>query len=59
MNYDKYDTICCKRCFHLLICNELSGKSITKDNKYNEYKYNPTAVKFQFIFAWLLFTVYI
>ena len=24
MNYVKYDTICCKRCFYLLICNELS-----------------------------------
>ena len=24
MNYGKYDTICFKRCFHLLICNELS-----------------------------------
>ena len=23
MNYGKYDTICCKRCFYLLICNEL------------------------------------
>ena len=22
MNYDKYDTICCKHCFYLLICNE-------------------------------------
>ena len=24
MNYGKHDTICCKRCFYLLICNELS-----------------------------------
>ena len=24
MNYGKYDTICCKRCFYLLIYNELS-----------------------------------
>ena len=24
MNYGKYDTICCKCCFYLLICNELS-----------------------------------
>ena len=24
MNYDKYDTLCCKRCFYLLIRNELS-----------------------------------
>ena len=24
MNYGKYDTICCKQCFYLLICNELS-----------------------------------
>ena len=24
MNYGKYDTICCKRFFYLLICNELS-----------------------------------
>ena len=25
MNYDKYDTICCKHCFYLLICNEFSS----------------------------------
>ena len=24
MNYNKYDAIFCKRCFYLLICNELS-----------------------------------
>ena len=24
MNYGKYDAICCKHCFYLLICNELS-----------------------------------
>ena len=24
MNYNKYDVICRKRCFYLLICNELS-----------------------------------
>ena len=24
MNYSKYDIICCKRWFYLLICNELS-----------------------------------
>ena len=24
MNYDKYNAICCKRCFYLLICNGLS-----------------------------------
>ena len=24
MNYGKYNTICCKHCFYLLICNELS-----------------------------------
>ena len=24
MNYGMYNTICCKRYFHLLICNELS-----------------------------------
>ena len=24
MNCDKYNTICCKRCFYLLNCNELS-----------------------------------
>ena len=24
MNYSKYDTICCNRCFYLLIRNELS-----------------------------------
>ena len=24
MNDGKYDTICCKHCFYLLICNELS-----------------------------------
>ena len=24
MNYDKYNTICCKRCFYFLICNDLS-----------------------------------
>ena len=23
MNYGKYDTICCKRCFYLFICNGL------------------------------------
>ena len=23
MNYGNYDAICCKRCFYLLICNEL------------------------------------
>ena len=62
MNHGKYDTNCSKRCFCLLICNELScinkGKSITNNIKYNEYNYNPAAIKFQFIFAWLLFTVY-
>ena len=25
MNYGKYDTICCKRCFYLVVCNELSS----------------------------------
>ena len=24
MNYGKYDTISCKRCFNLFICNEFS-----------------------------------
>ena len=24
MNYGEYDTICCKRSFYLLICNELT-----------------------------------
>ena len=24
MNFSKYDTICCKNCIYLLICNELS-----------------------------------
>ena len=52
MNYGKYDNICCKCCFYLLICNELSCNDI--NNKYNEYNYNPTANKFQCIFAWLL-----
>ena len=36
-----------------------SGKSITNNNKYNEYNCNPAAIKFQYIFVWLLFTVYI
>ena len=31
MNYNKYNTICCKRCFYLLICNELS--CIDQENK--------------------------
>ena len=35
-----------------------SGKSIIKNNKYNEYNYNPEAIKFQCIFALLLFTVH-
>ena len=33
-----------------------SGKSINNNNKYNEYNYNPAAIIFQCIFAWLLFT---
>ena len=45
-----------------LICgfsmNCLVLKSIT-NNKYNEYNYNPGAIKFKSIFAWLLFIVYI
>ena len=63
MNYGKYSTICCKRYFHLLICNELSfidpGNQLLIIKKYNEYSYNPAAFKFQCIFAYLLFTVYI
>ena len=59
MNYGMYDTICCKHCFYLLICKELSfidqgNQSITNNNKYNEYNYNLTAIKFQCIFGWLL-----
>ena len=31
------------------------GKSITNNNNYNEYNYNPTAIKFQCIFARIIF----
>ena len=34
-----------------------SWKLITNNDKYNEYNYNSAAIKFQCIFAWLLFTV--
>ena len=37
----------------------LSGKSITNNNKYNAYNYNPAAIKFQCIFAWLILTLYV
>ena len=61
MNYNKYDIIYCKRCFYLLINNDLScidqENQITNNNKYNEYNYNPAAITFQCIFASLLFTV--
>ena len=53
MNYGKYDAICCKHYFYLMICNDLS-----KNNKYNDNSYNPTAIKLQCIFAWLFFTMY-
>ena len=51
MNYDKYDTICCK---HLIvelqwIVLNWTGKSII-NNKYNEYEW-------VCIFGWLHFTV--
>ena len=55
MNDGNYDTICWKRCFYLLVCYKLS----CNNNKYNEYNYNPAAIKFQCIFAWLLFTVHL
>ena len=32
-----------------------SGKSITNDNKYNEYNYNSAAIKFECIFAFYNF----
>ena len=35
-----------------------AGKLITYNNKYNEYNSDPAVIKFQCIFAWLLFTVY-
>ena len=31
MNYGKYGAICCKRCFYLFICNELS--CINRENQ--------------------------
>ena len=53
MNFGKYDTICCRRCFYLLICNELfciwSRKTITKNSKYNEYNYNLADIKIKCI----------
>ena len=61
MNDSKYDTICCKMFLFVdlqWIVLYWSKKSITYNNKYNEYNYNPAAIKFQCIFAWLLFTVY-
>ena len=53
MNHDKYDTICCKRGFYLLICNELS--CIDKGNQLlittTTNNYNPADIKFQCIFT--------
>ena len=34
----------------------ISGKSITNNNTYNEYNYNPADIKIHCIFAWLLIT---
>ena len=42
MNYDKYDTICCKRCIHLLIYSELPCID-------HFYHYNPEAIKIECI----------
>ena len=62
MNISKYDIICCKRCFYLLICNDLScidpkDQLLYDNKKYSEYNYNSAAIKIQCIFACLLFTV--
>ena len=54
MNYGKYDTIYCKRCFYFLDCNEfpcINPKTITNNKKYNEYNYNPAAIILQCIFV--------
>ena len=63
MNYDKYDTICRKHCFYLLICNELScndqGNQLLIITNTMNINYNPAAIKFQCIFLSLLFTVYL
>ena len=51
MNYGKYDTICLLLFFVDLqwIVFYWSGKSITNNNKYNEYNHNPAATKFHSI----------
>ena len=54
MNCVKYDTFAANADLQWIVLH-WSGKSITNDNKYNEYKYNPAAIKFQCIFAWLIF----
>ena len=62
MNHGKYDTICFAIavfiCWFAMNCLYWAGKSITNNNKHSEYNYNVAAIKFQCIFAWLLFTVY-
>ena len=50
MNIAKYDTICCKLCFHLLICNEL----FCNDQENQLLMITNTLNKPQFVFAWLL-----
>ena len=40
-------------CWFAMNCLVLIGE--INDNKYNEYNYNSAAIKFQCIFAWLLF----
>ena len=55
MNYDKYDIILSVDMRWIVLY--WPGKSIINESKYNEYNYNPAAIEFQIIFAWLLFTV--
>ena len=52
MNYDKYDTICYK----LLLIVDLQLPII---KKYDEYSNNHADIKFQCIFAWVFFAMYL